>query len=67
MYMGLMKLDIIIRTELLLPEPSAFEVKMAIEKIKGHKLPGIDQSTLELIKARVEQFALRSINILILF
>jgi hypothetical protein len=34
--------------ELLLPEPSAIEVKMAIEKLKGHKSPGIDQITSEL-------------------
>ena len=28
----------------LVPEPSAFEVEMAIEKIKSHKSPGIDQN-----------------------
>jgi hypothetical protein len=33
------------------PEPSAFEVDMAIEKLKGHKSPGIDQIPAELIKA----------------
>jgi hypothetical protein len=33
------------------PEPSAFEVEMAIEKLKGHKSPGIDQIPAELIKA----------------
>jgi len=37
--------------EPLVPEPSAFEVKMAIEKIKGTKSPGIDQIQVELIKA----------------
>ena len=32
------------------PEPSAFEVEMAIEKLKTHKSPGINQITAELIK-----------------
>jgi hypothetical protein len=29
--------------EPLVPEPSAFEVELAIEKLKSHKSPGIDQ------------------------
>jgi hypothetical protein len=33
------------------PEPSAFEVEMAIEKLKRYKSPGIDQIPAELIKA----------------
>jgi hypothetical protein len=33
------------------PEPSAFEVEMFIEKLKRHKSPGIDQILAELIKA----------------
>jgi hypothetical protein len=37
--------------EPLAPEPSAFEVEMAIEKLKRHKSPGIDQIPAELIKA----------------
>jgi len=37
--------------EPLVPELSAFEVKMAIEKLKRHKPPGIDQIPAELIKA----------------
>ena len=37
--------------EPLVPEPSAFEVEMAIGKIKRHRLPGIDQIPAELIKA----------------
>jgi hypothetical protein len=37
-------------TEPLVPEPSAFEIEMAIEKLKRHKLPGIDQIPAELIK-----------------
>jgi hypothetical protein len=37
--------------EPLVSEPSAFEVEMAIEKLKSHKSPGIDQIPAELIKA----------------
>src|SRR5215469_7245507 len=37
--------------EPLVPEPSAFEVELAIEKVKNHKSPGIDQIPAELIKA----------------
>jgi len=33
------------------PELSAFEVEMAIEKLKSHKSLGIDQILAELIKA----------------
>ena len=56
-----------IRTaEPLMPEMSAFEVEMAIEKLKRQKSPGTDQIPAEFIKAGVEQFALRSINLLIL-
>jgi len=53
--------------EPLLPEPSAFEIEMAIEKLKGHKSPRIDRIPAELIKEGVEQFTLRSINLLLLF
>ena len=52
--------------EPLVPQPSAFEVDLAIEKLKSHKLPGIDQIPAELIKG-VEQFAIRSINLLFPF
>jgi hypothetical protein len=31
------------RAESLVPEPSAFDVELAIEKLKRHKSPGIDQ------------------------
>ena len=31
------------------PEPSAFEVEMAVEKLKRHKSPGVDQITEKLI------------------
>jgi hypothetical protein len=37
--------------EPLVPEPSAFEFEMAIEKLKRHKSPGIDHIPAELIKA----------------
>jgi hypothetical protein len=37
--------------EPLVPEPSAVEVELAIEKLKSHKSPGIDQIPAELIKA----------------
>jgi hypothetical protein len=33
------------------PEPSAFEVEMAIEKLKRRKSPGTDQIPEKLIKA----------------
>jgi hypothetical protein len=36
--------------EPLVPEPSAFEVELAIEELKSHKSPGIDQIPAELIK-----------------
>jgi hypothetical protein len=39
--------------EPLVPEPSAFEVELAIEKLKRHKSPGIDQIPANLIKAGV--------------
>jgi len=35
----------------LAPEPSSFEAELAIEKLKSHKSPGIDQIAAELIKA----------------
>ena len=53
--------------ERLVPEPSAFEVELAFEKLTSHKSPGIDQIPAELIKEGVEQFAIRSINLLFLF
>jgi len=37
--------------ELLVPEPSASEVELAIDKLKSHKSPGIDQIRAELTKA----------------
>jgi len=35
----------------LVPNPSAFEVEMAIEKLKRHKSPGTDQTPTKLIDA----------------
>jgi len=35
----------------LVPEPSASEVELAIDKLKSHKSPGFDQILAELIKA----------------
>ena len=37
--------------EPIVPEPSEFEFELAIEKLKSHKSPGIDQIPAELIKA----------------
>ena len=37
--------------EPLVPEPSTFEVELALEKLKSYKSPGIDQNPAELIKA----------------
>jgi len=51
----------------ILAELSAFEFEKATEKLKRHKSPGIDQIPAEMIKAGVQQFALRSVNLLILF
>jgi len=31
------------------PEPSAFEVELAIEELKSHESPGVDQIPAELI------------------
>jgi hypothetical protein len=43
--------------EPLVPEPSAVEVELAIEKLKSHKSPGIDQISAELIMQGVEQIS----------
>ena len=51
----------------LVPEPSAFEFEMAIEKLKRHKSPGVDQIPAELVKAGVGPLVLRSIKLFILF
>jgi len=38
-------------TEPLVPEPSAFESELVIEKLKSHKSPGIDQIAVDVIQA----------------
>jgi hypothetical protein len=43
-------------------EPSAFEVETAIEKLKRHKSPGIDQIQAGLIKAGGRTICSRSMN-----
>jgi len=53
--------------EPLVPEPSASEVELSIEKLKNYKSPDIDQIPAELIKAGIGQFAVRFINLLFLF
>jgi len=50
----------------LVPEPSALEVELVIDKLESHKSPGIDEIPAELFKAGVEQFAWRFINLLLL-
>jgi len=54
-------------SEPLVPEPSAAEFELAIEKLKSKKSPGIDQIPAELIKARCRTICLRFINLLLLF
>ena len=34
-----------------MPEPSAFDIDLAIENLKSHRSPSIDQISAELIKA----------------
>ena len=53
--------------EPLVPEPSAFEVELAIGKLKSHKSSGIDQIPEELIKAggRIIRYEIQ--NLLFLF
>ncbi len=53
--------------EPLVPESSAFEVELAIEKLKSHKSPGIDQIPAELIKAGGRTIRYEIIKLLFLF
>jgi hypothetical protein len=55
--------------EPLVPEPSPFEVEIAIAKLKKYKLPGSNQIPAELIQGggEIRYYGLRSINSLILF
>ena len=49
--------------EPLVPEPSAVEVELAIEKLKSHKSPGIDQIPAELIKVEGTKMRYKSNNV----
>jgi hypothetical protein len=53
--------------EPLVPEPSAFEVELANEKVKSYISPGTDQIPADLIKAGGKTFTVRFINLLFLF
>jgi hypothetical protein len=53
--------------EPLVHKSSAFEFETDIKKLKSLISPGIDQIPAELIKAGIKKFALRSINLLIIF
>jgi hypothetical protein len=53
--------------EPLVPDPSASEFELAIDKLKSYKLPGIDQIPAELFKVGAEHCACRFINLLFLF
>ena len=48
--------------EPLVPEPRAFEVQLAIEKLKSHRSPDIDQIHAQLSKEGVEKFAMSFIK-----
>ena len=53
--------------EVLVLEPSAFEVEICFEKLKSHKSPGFDQIPAELLKQGERKFAVRFVNLLFLF
>jgi hypothetical protein len=53
--------------EPLVTEPNASEVELAIEKLKSHRLPGIDQIPAAFITAGGETLCVRSILLLLLF
>ena len=48
--------------ETLVPEPSTFEVELAIENLNSHRSPGIDQIPTELIKAN-NRYEIRKLTI----
>ena len=50
-----------------MPEPTAFEVELAIEKLKRHNHHVLIKSQQNLLRHDVGQIALRSINLLFLF
>ena len=51
--------------ESLVPEASAAEFELAIEKLKSHKSPGIDQIPAELFKATCRTICLEIHNLII--
>ena len=53
--------------EPLVLQPSATEVELAIDKLKSHKSPGIDEISAELIKAGSRTICLEIRKLLILF
>jgi hypothetical protein len=53
--------------EPLVPEPSCFEVEVAVEKLKRYKSTGTDKFLEELIKQEGIHYILRSTNLLIVF
>jgi hypothetical protein len=53
--------------EPLVPEPNAFEIEMALEKLKRQQSLRIDKIPAELIKARSRKIHSEIINLLILF
>jgi len=64
--------DDVRQTEMHIAEPrvsesNVFEGEMAVEKLKSHKSQGTEQIPSEFIKAGVRHFALKFINLLILF
>ena len=67
MYMGLMILSGEKYRRELVIEVSAFEIEMAVEKIKSHKLQGIDQIPGQLITAGSRTIPLSSRNLKVLF
>jgi len=46
------------------PEPSASEFELAIDKLKSHKSPGIDQIPAELIKAGCRTICLEILKLI---
>jgi hypothetical protein len=53
--------------EPLVPEPSPFEVQIAVTKLERYKSPGNGNFQQNCCKQEVKQYGLRSINSLILF
>jgi hypothetical protein len=53
--------------EPVVPQPSVSEIELAIDKLKSRKTIGFDLILPELIKAGIEQLAVRFINLLFLF